>query len=185
MSITSITTYRARREAAKQCHPSAYRTMPVVRVWDQSDAITTAQDFHDWAKEAEHGAAVDEPTRWRSVSRPRRAGRIEAFATALAILLAAITAYTLAVLLAPGARADTDGTALQWAATESNAASVCLTLDNHDSLLGLEATVLAVENLGLTAEQAGEAIAISVLEVCPRHTPLLRQFVLKYGPKTA
>ena len=119
------------------------------------------------------------------MSRPRRAGRIEAFATALAIILAAIAVYIVAVLVAPGARADTDGTALQWAATESNAASVCLTLDNHDSLLGLEATVLAVENLGLTAEQAGEAIAISVLEVCPRHTPLLRQFVLKYGPKTA
>lgn len=79
------------------------------------------------------------------------------------------------------ARAGADPADPGQAYAEVNAVAVCLTIDTQPTVLGLIGVLQAVETVGhLTPGQAGEAVAWSVMWVCPIHQPLLREFVNAY-----
>lgn len=178
MNITRLSDRRDARAAARAYHPSAQ--MPVVRVWDQSDAIATAQDFHTWAAEAERGTL--EPARpdapwYVTQSRARKAKW--ANRAAVALLLAA-SVFLGAIAYAASAHADAESRA--WVAEYGPA--VCDTLSSgHATIAGLTGILIAVADEGYTPEQSGQLVAESVFTVCPRYIPLLRQFVAIYGPR--
>ncbi|SRX93594.1 hypothetical protein MSP7336_01833 [Mycobacterium shimoidei] len=66
------------------------------------------------------------------------------------------------------------------------AADVCIVLDDHPTIPGLTGVLQAVQETGgLTARQAGQAVALSVINVCPRHIPLLRRYVAMYAPRAS
>ena len=106
-----------------------------------------------------------------SYSRYRRAGRMDA--TALALLLTLLAA--LGVLAAPNAKADNDPVVYAYAAQYGGI--VCQVLDDHTSVSGMLGIGEAIMEDGLTAYQAGQVLAVSVTEICPRHTGLLMRFV--------
>lgn len=81
------------------------------------------------------------------------------------------------ILLAAPAKADTTSTA--FAANYGTA--VCNTIAQHPTTDGLLGVMSAITDNGLTDRQAGEAVAMSVFEVCPEYTWLLKEFVSKYG----
>ena len=62
--------------------------------------------------------------------------------------------------------------------------AVCDQISQHPTMSGLMVAIEDVASVGFTAEQSGELVAESVLLVCPRFTPLLRQFVAVFGPRT-
>lgn len=64
----------------------------------------------------------------------------------------------------------------------AHAADVCTVLDHHPTIPGLLGVLNAAEQSGgLTPPQAGRAVALSVINVCPTHIGLLQQFVALYG----
>jgi hypothetical protein len=168
--ILNLSDYRARRQAAIAYHPA---------VWTPSDAIQTANDFHDWADVAEYGTI--EPARpdaawYVGQSRARKAKWHNR--AAVALLLAA-SAFLGAIAYAASAKADDPVAAYEW----QYGPAACSYLSTHNSIAGLSAVLLDAESLGLTPEQAGQAVAGSVLDLCPEYTPVLRAFVLRYGPQ--
>lgn len=62
--------------------------------------------------------------------------------------------------------------------------AVCDIISSHPTMSGLMVALEDVAASGYTAEQSGELVAESVLTVCPRYVPLLRQFVATFGPRT-
>jgi hypothetical protein len=83
----------------------------------------------------------------------------------------------------PSAHASPDSSVVAW--TAEYGAVVCDNLDTYDSIPGVLGTGQAIIEQGFTAEQAGEIIALSVIEICPRHEDLLQRFIAQYGPITA
>lgn len=57
---------------------------------------------------------------------------------------------------------------------------VCEVLDEYPTLPGLEGILLAVMDDGLTPEAAGQAVARSVIGLCPEYLRLLERFVAKH-----
>jgi len=110
-----------------------------------------------------------------SHSRYRRAARMDG--VALALLLALITA--IGVIAAPVARAEPSTRALEYAALFGDV--VCDVLDDHATISGLIGIGEAITDDGLSYHEAGEVLAISVTEICPRHYLLLKRFVRLYG----
>lgn len=164
--------YRKRKAAARAYHPS---------VWTPGDAVKTAEDFHADIANAERGVAVDEqrpqrPQRFVSRSRARKARWYNRIAVAL---LLATFAFLGAIFYAAGAKADGPVDAWQW----EYGPAACDYLDSNATLSGLSNALASAERSGLTPEQAGEAVAASVLDICPRHRDLLRAFVMRYGPR--
>lgn len=168
----------------------------VTPIWSGADdVLATATDAHremdrlERERPSPHG---DEPTNQRgdwqgqtpllgraiSQSRARKARRHNRFAVAL---LMAASVLIGAIFYAASARAD--GAVDAWEAEYGPAA--CSFLGQHPTLAGLSGVILGAEKLGLSPMQAGEAVASSVLDVCPEYTPLLRDFVRRYGPVTA
>lgn len=112
-------------------------------------------------------------------SRPRKARALEAVKVfCLWLLLVAALFIVISALFASSARAD--GAVDAWEAEYGPAA--CDFLGEHPTIDGLSGVILGAEQMGLTARQAGEAVASSVLDMCPDRTPILRQFVMRYGP---
>lgn len=173
---TDLNDYRARRAQAIACHPSTW--MPIA--WP-ADAIETAQQFAAELDNAERGRP-DKP-RWTSKlfgrSRFRRAKIYDGLAVALLIALAAVMGCILVLASAPHAKADGATDAYEW----QYGPAACGYLSTHPTLAGLSAVLFDAQGLGLTAEQAGEAVASSVFDLCPEHIPLLRLFVQRFGPK--
>lgn len=163
--------YRKRKAAARAYHPSA---------WTPRDAIKTAQDFHADIANAERGVAVDEqrPQRFVTRSRARKARWHNRIAVAL---LLATFAFLGAIGYAASAKADGPADAWEW----EYGPAACSYLDDPDnnSVAGLTEVIMGAADMGLTPEQAGEAVAASVLDICPRHRDLLRAFVMRYGPR--
>lgn len=63
------------------------------------------------------------------------------------------------------------------------ASAVCTTLDKYPTLPGVSGTVQAVaDDSGFTVTQAAQVVSISVINVCPRHIPLLQRFVATWAP---
>jgi hypothetical protein len=176
--ILDLSDYRARRAAARAYHPA---------VWTPSDAISTAQAFHAEIDNAEIGTSVDVPPRTstRGLSRflfGRSRFRRARVYDGLAVALLMVTMSALGVVVY-AASAKADGAVDAWQ-MEYGPAACSFLADGHNTLAGLSGVILGAEHLGLTPEQAGQAVASSVLDLCPEYTPLLRAFVLRYGPVT-
>lgn len=113
-----------------------------------------------------------------SVSRERKARIYDGLAvTLLLCLMAALGVVTFAAT----AKADVDGAARAYAAEYGPA--VCSTLDSYHPptfsvLMGI---MLAINADGLTPYQAGEAVGLSVAELCPQYDGLLERFAATYG----
>lgn len=113
-------------------------------------------------------------------SRYRRASRMDAIA--LGLLLVLLTA--LGITVTPVAQAQPSNVAYAYAATYGQI--ICDVLDDgHATISGMLGIGQGIMEDGLTAHQAGEAIAISITEICPRHTGLLLLFIDTYGPTAA
>ena len=80
-------------------------------------------------------------------------------------LITAAAAVAAALAIAPAANAATNS-------------EVCRALDKVPSVM---LVALAMQDSGLTDQQIGEQIASSVMYTCPRHLPLLEQFIVTYG----
>lgn len=60
---------------------------------------------------------------------------------------------------------------------------VCLMLDQDPTFPGVMHTAaVLVQQAGVTAYQAGQFIAMSVIDQCPEHGPLLNAFIKEYSP---
>jgi len=93
--------------------------------------------------------------------------------TLLMVFMAALGCAVL-ILSSPKAKADVDDAAYAYAATFGGA--VCETLDEYPSFAGIYGIGDAIAEDGLTYHQAGQVIAISVAEICPRHLALVKSF---------
>jgi hypothetical protein len=82
---------------------------------------------------------------------------------------------TAATFSAIPARADTDSAVYAYAA--SFGGIVCSTLDEYPSFSGIIGIGEAISTDGLSMHQAGQVIAVSVIEICPRHLALVKAFV--------
>jgi len=103
--------------------------------------------------------------------RPRRLRRLLVL-TAFVALIAGAGAGV--------ARADAGA---DYAAT--NAAAICLTLDQFPTFAGIEGIATAIVQEGyLSFYDAGRAIRVSVDNVCPEHTGLINLFSNTYAPST-
>lgn len=184
MSLTSLSDYRARKSAAMAYHPA---------IWTPQDAIDTAQAFHAEIRHAERGESVRSTetnsrvhnSRWTAKlfgrSRFRRARIYDGLAVGLLLALMAALGV---IVFAASAKADPDSDVAAWTAEYGPA--VCLNLDDHNSLAGVYGTGLGIMDYGgMSAEQAGQVMAMSVYRICPRHIPLLERFVAVYGERNA
>jgi hypothetical protein len=178
--------YRARRAAAmaaaRAYHPSAQgrkKSRDAEVAYSPADAIETAQEFHARIDEAERGVAVEDTQPWYVTrSRARKARRHNTFAV---VLLMVTSLFLGAIGYAASAKADGPADAWEW----EYGPAACAYLDDpeNNSVAGLTGVILGAQEMGLTPEQAGEAVAASVLDICPRHDDLLRGFIMRYGPR--
>lgn len=84
-----------------------------------------------------------------------------------------------AVLLASPAKADPDNASIAYASVYGGI--VCQVLDEYPTESGIFGVGQAIVEDGLSYEQAGYVVALSVGEICPRHTALIAQFARDYG----
>ena len=86
---------------------------------------------------------------------------------------------SLAVATAATVKAAPDNASIAYAETYGQA--VCATLDDFPTFSGIFGVGQAIMDDGLSARQAGYAVALSVGEFCPRHLPLLQRFSDSYS----
>jgi|JI10StandDraft_1071094.scaffolds.fasta_scaffold212294_4 hypothetical protein len=142
-------------------------------IWTPQDSIDTAQAFHLELHNAERGVP-ERKSRLFSVSRERKARRMDAIAVALLVVTLTILGWLFATVYAPAAKADDWTVVYAYAATYGGA--VCETLDSYPSFGGIYGIADSITDDGLTYHQAGQVIAMSVMEICPRHTALVTSF---------
>jgi hypothetical protein len=142
-------------------------------IWTPQDSIDTAQAFHLELHNAERGVP-ERKSRLFSVSRERKARRMDALAVALLVVTLTILGWLFATVYAPAAKADDWTVVYAYAATYGGA--VCETLDSYPSFGGIYGIADSTADDGLTYHQAGQVIAMSVMEICPRHTALITSF---------
>lgn len=87
-----------------------------------------------------------------------------------------------AVVHCAPAHADVDNAALAYA--ERYGSAVCSTLDSYPSFSGIAGIIQAIESDGLSGYQAGEVVALSVVNLCPRYDGLLQRFINTYAPQS-
>jgi len=134
-------------------------------IWTPQDSVDTAQQFHLELHNAERGRP-QRKSRLFSVSRERKARRMDALAVALLLIVMAAFGVIVMLLSTPQAKADPDSMVYAYAATFGSA--VCETLDSYASFGGIYGIADAITEDGLTYYQAGQVIAVSVMEICPR-----------------
>lgn len=152
-------------------------------IWDSDDFDQTVRDaiaVVEAGKRRRHLQVVAANERLLSVSRERKASRMDRLAVALLLALCAALGAVAFFASAPKAKADIDPVSVAYAARYSDA--VCGTLDAYPSVSGLLGVMQAILEDGLTSFQAGEVVTLSVAEACPWHTPLLRRFIAIYHP---
>lgn len=167
------------RDEAMAHHPSTYR--PMREVWTPADfeqAVLDAQAVVQAGKQGHQPAAEPGRHRMIGVSRYRKARIYDGLAVALLLALMVCLGV---ILFAASAKADTDADAVAYASEYGG--TVCSVLDDgHDTVDGISGIMLAIQKHGnLTAYQSGEVVGLSVADICPRYTPLLRQFVGRYS----
>lgn len=139
----------------------------VVPIWTPQDSVDTAHQFHMELHNAERGRR-----RLFSVSRERKARRMDAFAVALLMILMAAFGCIVMLLSTPTAKAD----ATSFAYAAHNATAVCEVISEFPSAAGVLGIMAAIREDGLTNDQAAEAVVMSVSEVCPRYMYVLEAF---------
>jgi hypothetical protein len=87
------------------------------------------------------------------------------------------------VLLAGPARADTDRIVVSYAAMYGGV--VCTTLAQFPTYSGVTGIGQAIAEDGLTLDQAGEVMWMSVANICPEHTSLLMRYAARFGTDLA
>lgn len=151
-------------------------------IWTPQDSVDTAHQFHLELHNAERGVP-ERKSRLFSVSRERKARRMDALAVALLMIVMAAFGVIVMLLSTPSAKADPDSMVYAYAATFGSA--VCETLDSYPSFGGIYGIADAITDDGLTYYQAGQVIAVSVTEICPRHTALVKSFAASPAGATA
>ena len=116
-----------------------------------------------------------------TLSRPRRARRIDALGLTLAATLVVLLGF-IALTLAGRAKADPDDQ-IAYDYTAAYGTAVCSTLDDHASFDGIIGIGEAIHGDGLSYRQAGQVISIAVMRLCPRHTGLLEAFIGTFHAK--
>lgn len=149
----------------------------VVQIWSPQDSVDTAQEFHLELANAERGVP-ERKSRLFSVSRERKARRMDALAVALLLIVMAAFGCIVMLLSTPQAKADP--------ATEAYAdiygPVVCQVLNEHATVYGVLGVGQGIsEESGFTPEQAGEVIGYSVATYCPQHMGLLKRFVAVFS----
>ena len=114
-----------------------------------------------------------------SMSRERKARIYDGLAVTLLLLFCAVLGMILLILSSPAAKADTDPESVAYAAHYGGA--VCTVLAEYPTTSGLQGILNSVQGDGLSAYQAGEAVALSVYESCPRFTYILNLYVARVG----
>lgn len=112
-----------------------------------------------------------------------KAKLLDALAVALLMAVTAALGCAVLILSAPQAKADVDDAAYAYTAIFGDA--VCATLDRFPSFDGVIGVAKGIVKDGLTTFQAGEVIALSVEEICPRHTGLMDRFIARFAPSAA
>ena len=102
---------------------------------------------------------------------------------AVALLMATSAFLGAAMYFSTPARADTDSVVFAYVATFGGI--VCSTLDDYPTFDGIVGIGQAISEDGLTGYQAGQVIATSAIEICPRHLPLVRNFAASYTKANA
>lgn len=115
-------------------------------------------------------------------SRERRAKVMDGVAVALLLAVSALLGVC-AMLLAADAKADPSDEVLNYTSIYGPSA-VCPVLDTHHTVTGVLGVLLAVVDDGFDEFDAGQIVGMSVIQYCPRHQPLLQQFVGVYGEKS-
>lgn len=152
----------------------------VVPIWSPQDSIDTAHQFHMELHNAERGVPESQSRTgfgnrlMFGQSRERRARRMDALAVALLMIVMAAFGVIVMLLSTPQAKADDWTVVYAYAATYGGA--VCETLDSYPSFGGIYGIADSIADDGLTYHQAGQVIAMSVMEICPRHTALVTSF---------
>lgn len=152
----------------------------VVPIWTPQDSVDTAHQFHMELRNAERGMPESQSQPgfgnrlMFSQSRERRARRMDALAVALLMIVMAAFGVIVMLLSTPQAKADPDSMVYAYAASFGGA--VCETLDAYPSFGGIYGIADSIADDGLTYHQAGQVIAMSVMEICPRHTALITSF---------
>jgi len=113
-----------------------------------------------------------------SISRERKARIYDGLAVTLLMVFCAVLGMILLILSSPAAKAEPSSGAVAYAAEYGGA--VCSVLSEHPSTDGMVGIMAAIQQQGLAAYQAGEVMGLSVAELCPQYTYLLREFVTKY-----
>jgi hypothetical protein len=90
---------------------------------------------------------------------------------------------TAGIVAAVPAKADPSGASVAYAAVYGQA--VCSTLDDYPNYSGIVGIAQAIVDDGLSYRQAGEVIAVSVIELCPRHLGLIKSFAADTQRQTA
>ena len=159
----------------------------LVEVWSPSDfeqAVRDAQAVVAAGRSGRHLTPVadgERTLRFRqhltSQSRHRTA-RIYDFLAVL-LMLATMAALGAALVLLSAPNAHADETAADYAG--GHATQICQLLDEYPTTNGILGLIDAIVSDGLTAGQAGGAIAYSVAAICPTHEPVLEAFIAQYG----
>lgn len=180
------------------------------QIWSPQDSIDTAQSFALELHNAERGyrycvrcdksqlvVHVDPDGVCRrckrrsrverflfSRSRFRRANIMDTLAVSLLVVMLAALGWLYAIAWAPSAKADvTDPQVIAFTAVYGGI--VCDVLDDHATVAGVYGIGQGiVEESGLSDYQAGQVIGLSVAEICPRHTGLMRLVAATSGAWT-
>lgn len=153
--------------------------MIVRQIRTPRDAVDTAVEAHielDNSERSQTARTVTSPKvgskSWLfSRSRYRRARIYDALAVALLLAVCALLGAAVFFLSTGTAKADS-ADAVAYAAHYGDA--ICENLDEFPTPAGVFGTGQAImQHSGMSAYDAGQAIAFSVYELCPRHWPLI------------
>lgn len=171
------------RDQARAYHPSM---TPIRCSEDFEQTVRDAQAVVETGKNRLRVVGEDErarPVLLLTKSRERRARRMDAFAVALLMALAATFGCILMLLAAPHAKADVSDQITDY--TSLNGPLACEVLDDYNSVSGLIGLMQGIAEDGWTPYEAGQIAALSVFTYCPRHIDLLDRFIALYGDKGA
>lgn len=106
-----------------------------------------------------------------------RIGRILGHWAVWPVIVGLILGY--ALYGASDAHAAPDQAVINYEARYAEA--VCSVLDQYPTFAGIVGIAQAITDDGFTAYEAGQVIAMSVSDVCPRHTDLVRRFIVRFS----
>ena len=103
--------------------------------------------------------------------------------TVRAFALGVVSGAFLTAAIVAAAPAKADSTTLAYTAVMGEI--VCTTLSEFPAFTGITGIGQAIVADGLTLDQAGEVMWMSVANLCPEHTSLLMRYAARYGTDLA